>query len=137
MVWIESRSYEYSTEHHGEVGAGRRESSSQVCRADEDVRPVYFESILTYALRRPTASRTDWRKAENDVRLLLLDLCGIALCHPASPPALLNAAIGIQLYGDFFTDRYERQALRGVVEKYRDARAWPVQQLLEMFKIEG
>ncbi|UKZ86623.1 uncharacterized protein TrAFT101_002447 [Trichoderma asperellum] len=85
-------------------------------------------------LRRPTASRADWRKAENDVRLLLLDLCGIALCHPASPPALLNAAIGIQLYGDFFTDRYERQALRGVVEKYRDARAWPVQKLLEMFK---
>ncbi|KAL7899862.1 hypothetical protein HDV63DRAFT_327608 [Trichoderma sp. SZMC 28014] len=84
-------------------------------------------------LKRPTASRADWRKAENDVRLLLLDLCGIALCHPATPPALLNAAIGIQLYGDFFTDRYERQALRGVVEKYRDARAWPVQKLLKMF----
>ena len=84
--------------------------------------------------RAPSASRATWRKAENDVRLLLLELCGIALCHPASPPALLNAAIGIQLYGDFFTDRYERQALRGVVEKYRDARAWPVQKLLEMFR---
>ncbi|KAH6605537.1 hypothetical protein Trco_004690 [Trichoderma cornu-damae] len=86
------------------------------------------------SLKAPSASRANWRKAENDVRLLLLELCGIALCHPASPPALLNAAIGIQLYGDFFTDRYERQALRGVVEKYRDARAWPVQTLLEMFK---
>ncbi|EGR47473.1 uncharacterized protein TRIREDRAFT_64322, partial [Trichoderma reesei QM6a] len=85
-------------------------------------------------LKAPSASRASWRKAENDVRLLLLELCGIALCHPASPPALLNAAIGIQLYGDFFTDRYERQALRGVVEKYRDARAWPVQKLLEMFR---
>ncbi|KAH0494764.1 hypothetical protein TgHK011_008353 [Trichoderma gracile] len=85
-------------------------------------------------LKAPSASRATWRKAENDVRLLLLELCGIALCHPASPPALLNAAIGIQLYGDFFTDRYERQALRGVVEKYRDARAWPVQKLLEMFR---
>ncbi|KAL5093567.1 hypothetical protein Trisim1_010296 [Trichoderma cf. simile WF8] len=85
-------------------------------------------------LKAPSASRASWRRAENDVRLLLLELCGIALCHPASPPALLNAAIGIQLYGDFFTDRYERQALRVVVEKYRDARAWPVQKLLEMFK---
>ncbi|KAK5994787.1 hypothetical protein PT974_03170 [Cladobotryum mycophilum] len=85
-------------------------------------------------LKSQSASRSSWRQAENDVRGLLLELCGIALCHPASPPALLNAAIGIQLYGDFFTDRYERQALRGVVEKYRDARAWPVQRLLEMFR---
>lgn len=46
---------------------------------------------------------------------------------------LVNAAIGIQLYGDFFTDSYERQALRTVVEKYRDTHAWPVKNLLEMF----
>jgi uncharacterized protein YbgA (DUF1722 family) len=97
------------------------------------IRILSLVNDLNSCSRRPTASRADWRKAENDVRILLLDLCAIALCHPASPPALLNAAIGIQLYGDFFTDRYERQALRGVVEKYRDARAWPVQKLLKMF----
>ncbi|PMB65374.1 hypothetical protein BM221_008730 [Beauveria bassiana] len=75
----------------------------------------------------------NWRKVENEVRMLMLDLCGIALCHPACAPALVNAAIGIQLYGDYFTDQYERLALRGVVEKYRDAHAWPVRRLLEMF----
>ena len=67
------------------------------------------------------------------MKLLFLELCGRALCHPASPPVLVNAAIGIQLYGDFFTDQYERQALRGVVEKYRDTHAWPVKRLLDMF----
>ncbi|KAH8178095.1 ARCA-like protein [Sarocladium implicatum] len=77
--------------------------------------------------------RPQWRQLENDVKLLILELCGIALCHPASPPVLVNAAIGIQLYGDFFTDQYERQALKGVVEKYRDTHAWPVKRLLDMF----
>lgn len=67
------------------------------------------------------------------MKLLILELCGIALCHPASPPVLVNAAIGIQLYGDFFTDQYERQALKSVVEKYRDTYAWPVKRLLDMF----
>ncbi|KAM0668833.1 hypothetical protein ACQRIU_002395 [Beauveria bassiana] len=84
-------------------------------------------------LKQQSSSRASWRKVENEVRMLMLDLCGIALCHPACAPALVNAAIGIQLYGDYFTDQYERLALRGVVEKYRDAHAWPVRRLLEMF----
>ncbi|KAM3438838.1 hypothetical protein NHJ13734_004036 [Beauveria thailandica] len=84
-------------------------------------------------LKLQSSSRASWRKVENEVRMLMLDLCGIALCHPACAPALVNAAIGIQLYGDYFTDQYERLALRGVVEKYRDAHAWPVRRLLEMF----
>ena len=70
---------------------------------------------------------------ENQVRQLLLEQCGIALCNPASPPALVHAAYGIQLYGDFFTDQYERRAIRGVVERYRDTHAWPVERLLNMF----
>lgn len=91
----------------------------------------YIEEELINCRNQPRGS---WRRVENEVRLLILDLCGIALCHLASPPALVNAAIGIQLYGDYFTDQYERKALRGVVERYRDAHAWPVQKLLDMFK---
>jgi hypothetical protein len=84
-------------------------------------------------LRDRTTSRATWRRSENEVRQLILELCGIALCHPASPPALVNAAMGVQLYGDFFTDQYERRALRGVLERYGDAHAWPVQKLLDRF----
>lgn len=65
---------------------------------------------------------------------MILDLCGISLCHPACPPALVHTAFGMELYGDFFTDHYERLALRGVVEKFRDARAWPVKKLSSMFQ---
>ncbi|PFH58886.1 hypothetical protein XA68_13071 [Ophiocordyceps unilateralis] len=85
-------------------------------------------------LKSPTASRANWRHVENEVRVLLLDLCAIALCHPASPPSLVHSALGIGMYGDFFTDPYERQAIRTVVERYRDAHAWPVQRLLEKFR---
>lgn len=65
---------------------------------------------------------------------MLLEQSGIALCNPASPPALVHAAFGIQVYGEFFTDQYERRAIRTVVEKYRDTHAWPVQRLLDMFQ---
>ncbi|KAF4463977.1 hypothetical protein FALBO_9173 [Fusarium albosuccineum] len=78
--------------------------------------------------------RARWREIENEVRQMILDLCGISLCHPACPPALVHAAFGMELYGDFFTDHYERRALRGVVEKFRDARAWPVKHLSKMFQ---
>jgi hypothetical protein len=78
-------------------------------------------------------ARSAVRKVENQVRELMLELCGIALCHLASPPALLKAIFGIQMYGDYFTDRYERQAIKSVVERYRDAHAWPAQKVMDMF----
>ncbi|OBS25995.1 hypothetical protein FPOA_06525 [Fusarium poae] len=80
------------------------------------------------------STRAQWREIENQVRQMILDLCGISLCHPGCPPALVHAAFGMELYGDFFTDEYERKALRGVVEKFRDARAWPVQNLSRIFE---
>ncbi|CEJ83838.1 hypothetical protein VHEMI03276 [[Torrubiella] hemipterigena] len=84
-------------------------------------------------LKAQPVSRKSWRDVENEVRMLMLDLCGIALCHSEWAPALVNAGIGMQVYGEFFTDHYERAALRGVAERYADARAWPVQKLLDMF----
>lgn len=50
-----------------------------------------------------------------------------------SPPALLHTVFLIQMYGDFFTDKYERHALKAVVERYRDTRAWPSKNVLVMF----
>lgn len=84
--------------------------------------------------RGNSSTRAQWREIENQVRQMILDLCGIGLCHPGCPPALVHAAFGMELYGDYFTDHYERQALRGVVDKFRDARAWPVQNLSKIFE---
>lgn len=66
--------------------------------------------------RRETREGAPGRPAEAGVRSIILDICGIADCHPQCPPALANAAMGLQLYGDYFVDPVERQALRLVVE---------------------
>ena len=74
------------------------------------------------------------RKIESQVRVMVLDLCGIALHHPRCLPALVNAVIGLHLYGDFFTDQWEREALVSVVNRFKNARAWPLPKGLRMFK---
>lgn len=63
-----------------------------------------------------------------------LELCGIGIHHPQAPPALVNAVIGILLYGSFFTDSWEREALAGVVEKFKNVHAWPLPKALCTFK---
>lgn len=40
--------------------------------------------------RNPAASCVNLTRAENKVRLPLLDLCGVALRNRASPPALVQ-----------------------------------------------
>jgi hypothetical protein len=78
-------------------------------------------------------ARDATRKAEAQVRKIILDLCGIAEHHSSCLPALVNAAMGITLYGDFFTDEWERQALARIVQKFRDTRAWPLPEALRNF----
>jgi uncharacterized membrane protein YhhN len=75
---------------------------------------------------RVTHDRNAHRKAEADVRKIILELCGIAMHRPTCPPALVNAAMAISLYGDFFTEEWERQALASVIAKFRDVKAWPL-----------
>lgn len=77
--------------------------------------------------------RSVHRKAEAEVRKIILDLCGIATHRVTCPPALVNAIMGILLYGDFFTDEWERQALAEVVEKFQSVKAWPLPKALRSF----
>ncbi|RSM09154.1 hypothetical protein CEP52_004308 [Fusarium oligoseptatum] len=75
-------------------------------------------------------ARAAYRKAENDVRSLVLDVCSTAVQHPETPPALVNATLAIQLYGNYFTDPWERDALKGIVQMFKDCQAWPVPKAL-------
>ncbi|RSL55367.1 hypothetical protein CEP54_009445 [Fusarium duplospermum] len=75
-------------------------------------------------------ARAAYRKAENDVRSLVLDVCSTAVQHPETPPALVNATLAIQLYGNYFTDLWERDALKGIVQMFKDCQAWPVPKAL-------
>jgi hypothetical protein len=83
--------------------------------------------------RQQLDMRTALRNTEGQVRTIVLDLCGIALNHPETPPALLNATLAIHLYGDYFTDSYERKALKGVLRRLKDTCAWPVPEALKAF----
>ncbi|ODM22537.1 hypothetical protein SI65_00125 [Aspergillus cristatus] len=73
------------------------------------------------------APRSLHRKAESQVRSIVLNVCGIALSHLRCQPALVNAVIAITLYGEYFTEQEEREALVGIVERTRGLRAWPME----------
>ncbi|KAF7557546.1 hypothetical protein G7Z17_g551 [Cylindrodendrum hubeiense] len=79
-------------------------------------------------------ARLAFREAEGEVRSLVLDVCGMALQHPGTAPAIVSAALAIQLYGSYFTDPWERKALRGIVQRFKDKRAWPVPKALQIFR---
>ncbi|KAJ6014885.1 hypothetical protein N7540_009476 [Penicillium herquei] len=72
------------------------------------------------------AARPVHRKTEAQVRLIVLCICGIGLQHSRVQPALLNAVIAITLYGEYFTDPMEREALVDIIKRARDFDAWPM-----------
>ncbi|KAJ4251000.1 hypothetical protein NW762_011650 [Fusarium torreyae] len=81
-------------------------------------------------LSRSDDVRAAYRKAEGEVRTLVLEVCGTAVQHPDTQPALVNAALAIQLYGSYFTDPWEREALKSTVRMFKDCQAWPVPKAL-------
>ncbi|KAL3459315.1 hypothetical protein BJX64DRAFT_279244 [Aspergillus heterothallicus] len=89
------------------------------------------------ALRNPTTPRATHRKAESHVRSIVLNLCGIAVDNsPRRMPALVNAVIAIMLYGEFFTDGREREALVGVIERTKGMHAWPLKRPFERLRAQ-
>lgn len=82
--------------------------------------------------REPSTPRAAHRQAEARVRSIVLNLCGIAVGNVSRRmPALVNAVIAILLYGEYFTEDIERDALRGVIDRTRDMRAWPLRRPFE------
>ncbi|KXG46236.1 uncharacterized protein PGRI_050920 [Penicillium griseofulvum] len=66
------------------------------------------------------------RKTEAQVRTIVLSLCGIALNHPQCQPALVNAVIAITLYGEYFVQQEERDALLDIINQTMKLHAWPL-----------
>lgn len=46
-------------------------------------------------------------------------------------PALVNAVISILLFGEYFTEGVERDALRGIIDRTKDMHAWPLRRPYE------
>ncbi|KAE8383204.1 hypothetical protein BDV26DRAFT_277407 [Aspergillus bertholletiae] len=80
-------------------------------------------------IRNDAHCRIAHRKVEAQVRSIVLNICGIGLSHQNLSPALVNAVISIILYGEYFTDPREREALEAVIEKTKAIHAWPMKKL--------
>ncbi|KAJ4030839.1 hypothetical protein NW761_013417 [Fusarium oxysporum] len=74
--------------------------------------------------------RAAYRKAEGEVRNLVLQVCGTAVQHPDTQPGLVNAILAIQMYGSYFTDPWEQEALKKTVQMFKDCQAWPLPKTL-------
>ncbi|KAL2817597.1 hypothetical protein BJX63DRAFT_419546 [Aspergillus granulosus] len=86
-------------------------------------------------LRNPTTPRSTHRKAESQVRSIVLNLCGITVNNSTHRiPALVNAVIAIMLYGEYFTDLREREALVEIIELTKDMHAWPLKRPFERLR---
>jgi hypothetical protein len=97
---------------------------------------ISFHSMLTTILRAAPQRRAVHRKVEAEVRSIVLKVCGIALSHSYErvPPVLINAVIGILLYGEYFTEQCEQEALMGVLDRTKNVLAWPLRKSIQVLK---
>ncbi|PYH96553.1 hypothetical protein BO71DRAFT_174657 [Aspergillus ellipticus CBS 707.79] len=80
------------------------------------------------------SSRAAHRKAEAQVRSAVLKICGIGLNHNRCRPALVNAVIAITLYGEYFTEPEEREALIKIINQTKELHSWPMQKRYQRLK---
>ncbi|GLA97877.1 hypothetical protein AtubIFM61612_001885 [Aspergillus tubingensis] len=100
--------------------------------SDEQVTAVQHLEIANMILTAQNpylsnSTRAAHRKAEAEVRSIVLRICGIAVHHAHCHPALVTAVIAITLYGEYFTELEEREALVGIIDQTRDLHSWPMQ----------
>ncbi|KAJ5709567.1 hypothetical protein N7493_009858 [Penicillium malachiteum] len=81
------------------------------------------------------SQRTAMRSVDQKVRSIVLRLCGIALSNQHSPPGLVTASVAIGMCGDRFTERFEQEALLGVLIKLADEHAYPTWTVQESLKV--
>ena len=61
-----------------------------------------------------------------ELRTIILRLCGIAMSNRKTPPGLVTALLGIVVCGDHFDDKLEQDALLGILDELEGTHAWPV-----------
>ncbi|KAJ5317356.1 hypothetical protein N7508_001864 [Penicillium antarcticum] len=64
--------------------------------------------------------RTAMRSVDEEIRAIVLRLCGIALSNLHSPPGLVTASVAIGMCGDRFSKKEEQVALLGVLVMLED-----------------
>ncbi|PSK33519.1 DNA replication licensing factor mcm6 [Elsinoe australis] len=81
-------------------------------------------------------NRAAQRKVEAEVRQIVLRICGMALGRAQCAPATINGAIAMLLYGDYFTDAHEKEALMSVLRRLETWQAWPISKYVKALQGE-
>ncbi|GAB1206777.1 hypothetical protein APSETT445_005477 [Aspergillus pseudonomiae] len=91
--------------------------------------------LVAFDQSRPNlgpGSLSSQRKLASTLKDIVRRLCGIAMCNRQSPPAFIEALMGITLCGEYFTERGEQQALLGVLRTMRQEHAFPTGKVEKM-----
>jgi len=70
----------------------------------------------------------------SSTKKILFRLCGIALSNHQCPPSLINACLGISMFGEYFEDSMEQDALLGVLGLMSDRYAYPTSQIVSSLR---
>ncbi|KAE8377087.1 hypothetical protein BDV26DRAFT_293514 [Aspergillus bertholletiae] len=91
--------------------------------------------LVAFDQSRPNlgpGSVSSQRKLANTLKDIVRRLCGIAMCNRQSPPAFIEALMGITLCGEYFNERGEQEALLGVLRTMRQEHAFPTGKVEKM-----
>ncbi|KAI1136259.1 hypothetical protein F5Y05DRAFT_405520 [Hypoxylon sp. FL0543] len=72
-----------------------------------------------------TNRRAAVKKMTQRIETLVRELCGIGVCNQWTPPAMFTACMGIAMFGDQFSERYDQEALIDILRKTEADHARP------------
>lgn len=75
-----------------------------------------------------------FRALEAQIRRSTLRLCGLALSNPKCPAAMVTAAVGVSLCGEYFHDSDEQDAIVRFITKLEDDHAWPTKTVVDALR---
>ena len=64
---------------------------------------------------------------KEELRSITQRLCGLAVSNPNCPPALVTAAVGISVCGEYFVNPGEQEALVKLLKDLQFQHAWPTE----------
>ena len=143
--WEEARPLSFSHYHKKEPNRAQREVFPQIWYVHE----VNAAGMLYYHFARilltvynpnlhrigPGAAAAQ-RKVSEEVRDIVIQLCGVAMSARETQPCLVLAYNAIAMFGEHFSDRMEQEALLGVLSELEYKHGWPVNKEAEVLKRE-
>ncbi|KAM5341224.1 hypothetical protein ACJ41O_015333 [Fusarium nematophilum] len=67
---------------------------------------------------------TSAQSTDEQIRSLVRNLCGVAVCNSKHPPALFTAGMAIAVYGDRIIERSEQKQLLHILERAESHMGW-------------